>query len=71
MMSRTTKWRVGPALAAPSRSLGGGWPPSRSSLGKRPAGKPLDGFDKLTAGMLGALSLSKRRRPYIPLHEFG
>jgi hypothetical protein len=29
-----------------------------------PGGKPLDGFDKLTAGMLGALSLSKRRRPY-------
>ena len=31
----------------------------------RSAGKPLDGFDKLTASTLGALSLSKRWRPYI------
>ena len=28
--------------------------------------KPLDGFDMLTASTLGALSLSKRRRPYTP-----
>jgi hypothetical protein len=39
-------------------------------LGRRPADKPLDGFDRLTAGMLGALSLSKRRR-LIQLHESG
>ena len=32
----------------------------------RSADEPLDGFDGLTASMLGALSLSKRVRPYTP-----
>jgi hypothetical protein len=41
----------------------------RFAIEPRPGPKPLDGFDKLTAGTLGALSLSKRVRPYSQLSE--
>jgi hypothetical protein len=58
MMPAITEWCVGPDLAVPSRSLGEGWCPGHDSHGRRSAGEPLD--------TLGALSLSKRRRPYIP-----
>ena len=67
MIPAITEWCVGPALAVPSRSLGGGWSPGLRFNETRPADKPLDGFDRLpfdklrvcdTAGTLGALSLS-------------
>jgi hypothetical protein len=57
MMLPITEQCVGPDLAVPSRSLGEGWCPGHGSLERRSADKPLD--------TLGALSLSKRRRPYM------
>jgi hypothetical protein len=39
---------VGPALAAPSWSLGGGWPPGHDAIVRRSADKPLDTLGALT-----------------------
>jgi hypothetical protein len=59
MAVTNTEWCVAPSLVAGpvGRAL------VASPSGKRPADKPLD--------PLGALSLSKRRRPYIRLHRYG